>query len=288
MPTPLVKTPASAGLAEAPWPPRDPNKRPVTVRAGDSFLDVCTREHCSFAALIRYNFEIDITQPALKGKWEWVVNYYLQTKLKCTRLTAGGNYMFSGGETIYLPSQAPVPAQPPPAPTVQRIGLRRSILRKIVRKHWSDGDSGSPMERAADKLHDISWKMVYRGYDPETGMYVGEPKSEQSIPGALANPAEQIIAEQTIQTETSHVLLRVVVHTMVEYTPPSLIPDAGGYLSLGGQTFHRRREFFYGPGNPDQQVTVVQHVLWKKFGGTVESKPPVVTHIPQPGNLADL
>ncbi|MCC6394562.1 MAG: hypothetical protein IT167_28460 [Bryobacterales bacterium] len=288
MPAPLVKTPASAGLAEAPWPPATANKRPVTVGAKDSFLDVCNREGCSFAALIRCNFEIDIEQPSLKGKWEWVVNYYLQTKLKCTRLTAGGNYMFSGGETIYVPTKPPGPAQPPAAPTVQRISLRRSVLHKIVKKHWSDGDSGSPMERAADKFHDISWRMVYRGYDPETGMYMPEPKNKQSTPDALANPGEQVISEQTIQTEQSNVLLRVIVYTMVEHTGPSVIPDPGGYLNLGGQIWHRRREYFYGPGDPNQQVTVVQKVVRKKGDGTIESRPPVVTYVSQPEDLAGL
>src|SRR6266536_2823791 len=98
MAAPLVKTPKSVGITEAPWPPSTPNKRPTTVRAEESFLDVCKREHCTFDALMRCNFELDINQPSLKGKWEWVVNYYLQTKLSCSRLTPGGNYKFSGGE----------------------------------------------------------------------------------------------------------------------------------------------------------------------------------------------
>ncbi|MCC6368632.1 MAG: hypothetical protein IT165_34335 [Bryobacterales bacterium] len=290
MPAPLVKTPASIGLTEAPWPPGTPNKRPATVQVGDSFLDVCNREGCSFAALIRCNFEIDIDQPNLKGKWEWVVNYYLQTKLKCTRLTAGGNYMFSGGETIYIPTQSPVPAQPAPAPTVQRISLRRSILDKTLTKHFVDIlDGGDPRDRAAEKFHDISWKMVYRDYDPQTGMYMPSPKNSQSTPDALlVNPRERVISEQTIQTEKSNVLLRVIVHTMVEYVAPSILPDPGLNFQLGGEIWHRRREFFYGPGDPNQQVTVVQQVLRKKAGGTIESRPPVVTYIPQPEDLAGL
>ncbi len=68
MATPLELNPASAGLSEAPWPPRGPNLRPTTVIAGESFLEVCKREDCAFSDLIKANFEFDTNDPGLQGK----------------------------------------------------------------------------------------------------------------------------------------------------------------------------------------------------------------------------
>lgn len=106
----LEMSPSAAGLPIAPWPPRRTDKRPVNVSARDSFLDICNREKCDFAGLMKLNFELDIGNPAMKGKWPKIVNYYLRTKLGCSNLTPGGNYKFSGGETIYVPSSGVIDA----------------------------------------------------------------------------------------------------------------------------------------------------------------------------------
>jgi hypothetical protein len=114
----LELSPSSAGLSLAPWPPANGAKRAVTVNANDSFLDICNREKCSFADLMKLNFDIDISKPSLKGKWEKIVNFYLRTKLGCSKLTPGGNYKFSGGETIFIPAAIPPPPVPSPAPVI--------------------------------------------------------------------------------------------------------------------------------------------------------------------------
>src|SRR5262245_62148750 len=106
MPKALEMTPSDAGLAEAPWPPATANKRGESVLAGEGFEAFCARTKCTFADLMACNFELDINDPALKGKWQKVVNYYIRTKLGATeqQLTPGGNYKLKGGETLYVPT----------------------------------------------------------------------------------------------------------------------------------------------------------------------------------------
>ncbi len=119
---PLEMNPTAAGLTAVPWPPATPAKRAVQVGPTDSFTSLCVRENCSFKELIQFNFGLDIEDPALKRKWPKIINYYLRTKLRCTRLTPGGNYRFSGSETLYLP-QAPTKrkAQNHPILTVKEV-----------------------------------------------------------------------------------------------------------------------------------------------------------------------
>ncbi len=102
----LEMNPASAGLRPAIWPPATPDKRPVTARRTDSFETLCAREKIAFSAFIRFNFGIDVGDPALRHKWPKVLNFYLRTLLKCSLMTAGGNYRFSGGEVLYVPVAA--------------------------------------------------------------------------------------------------------------------------------------------------------------------------------------
>jgi hypothetical protein len=286
MATPLEKTPTSVGLSEAPWPPSTPNKRPTTVRPGESFLDICKRENCAFSDLMKCNFQIDINQANLKGKWEWVVNYYLHTKLHCSRLTAGGNYLFSGGEVIYIPTIAAIDIDL--TEKVNRIGVRRTTLDKTVTKSIFDFDGGgTPMERAAEKWFDISWGMTYKGYDPNTGMYMGSKKADPSTDRLLFNPKEQKVSDQPKETDKSDVLVLVNIHTLVEYVGPKR-PDSGLNVNTGGEIWHRRREFVYGPGRPDQQVKVVQDFTIKKADGSTELRTPTVTYVQQPENLDNL
>ena len=101
----LVKTPSPI----APWPPATPDKEEVKVLAGWSFETIVQTKNISLADLLKFNFEIDI---ATQKSWPYFVNWYLREKLRCTRLTAGGNFMFSGGETLYTPLQR-APKKPP-------------------------------------------------------------------------------------------------------------------------------------------------------------------------------
>ena len=87
------------------------------VSRQDSFEIRLFPRKIPFATFVKFNFDIDIADSALRNKWPKVLNYYLRTLLKCSSLTPGGNYRFSGGETLYVPvAVAPSPVtRPKPA-----------------------------------------------------------------------------------------------------------------------------------------------------------------------------
>lgn len=161
----LEMNPASAGLKPASWPPATSDKRGVMVTRTDSFETLCSREKIPFGAFVMFNFGIDIADPALRNRWPKVLNYYLRTLLKCTSLTPGGNYRFSGGETLYVP----VAAAPP-----------------IVSR---------PREKKYDKQGLIEWfntEMIPRRTEPagtniDRFRYFGEQSNPNGLCGAAAN-----------------------------------------------------------------------------------------------------
>src|SRR5260221_6896308 len=88
------------------WPPSDhidPRVKPYHVAqsgaAGESFLDICNRFGLGFDDLIEFNFGLKRTEPHYMEK----INWYLKYQLGCHKTTANGNFIFSGGETIYIP-----------------------------------------------------------------------------------------------------------------------------------------------------------------------------------------
>src|ERR1041385_9304204 len=82
---------------------------------GESFLDICNRFGIKFDDLMLFNFGLKRSEPYYFEK----INWYLKNKLGCTKKTKDGNYIFSGGETIYIPARrftfdpAPVNGTPP-------------------------------------------------------------------------------------------------------------------------------------------------------------------------------
>jgi hypothetical protein len=102
------------------WPPPeyiDPRVTRYQVArvgsCGESFLDICQRFGIKFDDLIQFNFGLKRSEPHYFEK----INWYLKNKLGCTKTTAGGNFIFSGGETIYIPARGykfdPVPVNAP-------------------------------------------------------------------------------------------------------------------------------------------------------------------------------
>ena len=143
----LVKTPKSI----APWPPETKDKRAVTVTAKDSLGDLATKNGMSLRDLLLLNFRVDMET---ERDWAFHVNWYLREKLRCTRLTAGGNYMFSGGETIYV---AQAPSARTPKATLHDlttvIGVKRWFLEDVVPlRTVGKGHLGHNVARYADVL----------------------------------------------------------------------------------------------------------------------------------------
>ena len=81
------------------WPPADQGRGPYVVQRNDSFESIARQNRIDPWTLIAFNFRT--TRPD-------EVNWYLANYLHCTRQTHDGkNYVFSGGETIYLPLVSP-------------------------------------------------------------------------------------------------------------------------------------------------------------------------------------
>ncbi len=196
--------------------------------------------------------------------------------------------MFSGGETVYIPT---IPASTPPAAgpgATRRPGLRRTVLDKTLASSIFDTESGGhALERNADRMHQISWNWVYKGYDPKTGMFLGtrKPPADPGITALISDPRERVVAQDTIETPADYVLVRVMVFTLFVQVSPKLTWFPLPELTYGGYVMHRRREYFYGPGHPQQKVQVNEQVIIRKPDGTIETKPVKVTYADQPRSL---
>lgn len=111
----LVKRPPVV----APWPPTAPGLKPTKVLPGEGLGEVAKRAGMTLKQLLLVNFNIDMDA---QRDWAFFVNFYLQDKLRCTRLTPGGNYCFVGGETIYVSSVVKLPT-PQPSPDEKKPDL---------------------------------------------------------------------------------------------------------------------------------------------------------------------
>ena len=88
------------------WPPTNyqatgvaPYKVARVGSMGESFLDICNRFGIKFDDLILFNFGLKRSEPHFFEK----INWFLKNKLSCTKTTHDGNFIFSGGETLYIP-----------------------------------------------------------------------------------------------------------------------------------------------------------------------------------------
>jgi len=100
-------------MPEQTFPPRDPKWPPVHSTdqgvtsykvkkigpMGESFVDICRTFGIKFEDLVEFNFGLKRSEPHFFEK----INWFLKNKLACVRTTADGNFIFSGGETIYIP-----------------------------------------------------------------------------------------------------------------------------------------------------------------------------------------
>ncbi len=116
------------------WPPRGAGNPGVTRhvigtveesgrKRTEGLSDVCERYSVGFETLMSFNFSLNKGEPRYFEK----INWYLKTKLGCTRTTPKGNFIFSGGETIYVPPtdvtfpDTPVTAPKPTPPEAKPI-----------------------------------------------------------------------------------------------------------------------------------------------------------------------
>lgn len=100
-------------MPELTFPPQNPVWPPANYQAtgvtpykvarvgpmGESFLDICSRFGIKFDDLILFDFGLKRSELHFFEK----INWYLKHKLGCTKTTHDGNFIFSGGETIYIP-----------------------------------------------------------------------------------------------------------------------------------------------------------------------------------------
>lgn len=91
-----VTRPPAAPISWPPKPPPQPLKRIYTVKPRENFAMIARREGINPWTLIHFNFK---TADSAE------VNWYLKNLLHCTNETHDRkNYIFSGGEQIYVPN----------------------------------------------------------------------------------------------------------------------------------------------------------------------------------------
>jgi hypothetical protein len=96
-----------------------------------SFEDICKEYQVSFLRLMEFNFAL------VEGEHKYFekINWFLKHKLGCKRTTEKGNFIFSGGEEIYIPAQT-VSFEPVP------ITLPRKTVTAIRWIQFAIGNSG--------------------------------------------------------------------------------------------------------------------------------------------------
>ena len=258
------------------WPPPgagDPRVTRYPVArvgtAGESFQDICNRFGIRFEDLMAFNFGLSRDEPKYFEK----INWYLKHKLGCRKTTPQGNFIFSGGETIYIPPRGQVFDEVSVVGTAKerRVSLRRTTKDERTGAHWTDFLQGTePGSRSADK----GWKMFY-----------GPKGSDASNAAkAIADSTENVLFQQDIEVPKAHVLLRVAVDTLLDFKGLAISPTPGETVKLAGNLTTRRREFFYGPGEPDQPVTIFETIRATNSDGSTRVVRTVTRHEPQPKN----
>jgi hypothetical protein len=85
------------------WPPPgrlDPRvTRHILRSSSESLGGIADHYGIAFEDLIEFNYSL--TKP--DRRYFEKINWYLKHKLKCKNTTAGGNFIFTGGEIIYIP-----------------------------------------------------------------------------------------------------------------------------------------------------------------------------------------
>jgi hypothetical protein len=88
------------------WPPAGAAGAGVTVHVVankdgrvEGLLDIANNYALAFEDLIEFNFSLKSNEQNYFRK----INWYLKFMLRCTKTTSKGNFMFSGGEKIYVP-----------------------------------------------------------------------------------------------------------------------------------------------------------------------------------------
>jgi hypothetical protein len=126
----IMKEPTGA---KVPWPPpASKSQSPYTVLPGESFATIATKLKIDPWDLIHFNF----------GTYKLEeVNWYLKHHLHCDKQTHDGkNFMFRGGETIYLPPSdtCPTPTENYPYSEATFDMVRR--IAPLVRKYSKQYD----------------------------------------------------------------------------------------------------------------------------------------------------
>jgi hypothetical protein len=235
---------------------------------------------CSLRDLIKCNFELDIEDPALKGKWERIVNWYLGHTLRCKRLTKGGNYIFSGGEELWIPTIEAIEID---LSTEPRVIVRRT--ERKIQKDMTLDDYPVPAD-PGDR--------GYKGAQPILDAILGRtPRGSQALAG---RSDESVVFENQGEVKQEYILIGCRVLQDVIELPASvnlpggsigdkIIRAPGGSISLpGGQLIRTTRLFSYGPGAANQQVVVTITKTYKDQEGRTTKVEDFRNLEPQPAN----
>jgi hypothetical protein len=258
----LVKAPVNAV-----WPPADSNKRPRTVGFNflpngkfvtESLADIADAENVSFDVLVKLNF--DVTPEKGTDSWARIINWYLKNKLNCTKLTPGGNFIFSGGETIYLPTKPAPPVQPRPLPTEKRTSylVSTTIVHKYREPSYPD-DPKPIFPILGQELRDAILRRSGHKPPPDPNTDVATIENDHRF--------EQVPADQ--------VVVKRIVHRERRYLP-SKTDQFGSYK----ETTTTRN--FYAKGDWTTKVDVVTTFVQYLGDGTYDTSSTTLSQADQP------
>lgn len=102
-----------------PRPDKNETQGPV-----ESLVDICDMYEIPFAVLVEFNFGLHQGEPRYFEK----INWFLKYKLNCKKKTEQGNFIFSGGEVIYVPAATVIFDDAPPIIVARRTaGIMRWV-----------------------------------------------------------------------------------------------------------------------------------------------------------------
>lgn len=236
------------------WPPAASNKRARVVgtrmlsngkKTVESLLDIANAENVAFDELVKLNF--GVTPTGANDEWARIINWYLKNKLNCTRLTPAGNFIFSGGETIYIPTKptpSPSPAvAPKPPPVEKRTGF--VILLKTVINYREF--------RHADDANPLALKMGERLGDWLRGTPSVDPNSFSTY---------RVLLRNFTQVPMNQVLVKRMLYRYRKELP-------GQWDQTN--SYNERVEItnYYGKGGPKTKVTLIEHFVFEKAYGAI-------------------
>jgi hypothetical protein len=247
------------------WPPPnsiDPRVTPYRVahkgNYGESFLDICSRFGIKFEDLIQFNFGLKRTEPKYMEK----INWYLKNKLGCRKTTANGNFILSGGETIYIPQLGVVMDPVGVVGTATEGRLTRYVYHEQSIVEPRDPEAPNPfVMMVSDAIK--NWMI------------------EKSTGHAPSPPNRWVTQQSYNDIPTDQVLTALnILRTRNDIKPSQ-------WVRLGSYNVTMEFNFVYGPSAADKKIQVTQTTIWTQANGEI-TRNVDYRFIDQPTNITDL